>query len=66
MRCGGCSCRSTAVAAAASGGATTAPSAIAGAQGMAGHQRARHDGDGDGREADGNDDQAGDREPSCP
>ena len=36
MRCGGRSCRSTAVAAAASGGATTAPSAIAGAHGMAG------------------------------
>ena len=36
MRCGGLSCRSTAVAAAASGGATMAPSAIAGAHGMAG------------------------------
>ena len=35
-RCGGCSGRSTAVAATASGGATTAPSAIAAAQGMAG------------------------------
>ena len=34
MRCGGRNGRSTAVAAAASGGATTAPSAIAGAQGM--------------------------------
>lgn len=36
MRCGGFNWRSTAVAAAASGGATTAPSAIAGAHGMAG------------------------------
>ena len=36
MRCGGLNWRSTAVAAAASGGATTAPSAIAGAHGMAG------------------------------
>ena len=36
MRCGGRSCRRTAVAAAASGGATMAPSAIAAAQGIAG------------------------------
>ena len=66
MRCGGLNWRSTAVAAAASGGATTAPSAIAGAHGMAGHQRARHHGDGDGGEAHGNDDQAGDRCPVVP
>ena len=32
----------------------------------AGHQRARHYGDGDGREAHGNDDQAGDRRPVVP
>ena len=36
MRCGGRSCRSTAVAAAASGGATTAPSATAAAHGISG------------------------------
>ena len=36
MRCGGRSCRSTAVAAAASGGATMAPSAIAAGQGSSG------------------------------
>ena len=36
MRCGGLSGRSTAVAAAASGGATMAPSAIAGAHDMPG------------------------------
>ena len=36
MRCGGLSCRRTAVAAAASGGATTAPSAIAAGQGISG------------------------------
>ena len=47
MRCGGFNWRRTAVAAAASGGATTAPSAIAAAHGMAGHERARHHGDGE-------------------
>ena len=36
MRCGGRNGRSTAVAATASGGATIAPSAIAGAHGIAG------------------------------
>ena len=36
MRCGGRSCRSTAVAAAASGGETMAPRAIAAAHGIAG------------------------------
>ena len=62
MRCGGRSCRSTAVAAAASGGATTAPSATAGAHGIAGTS-ARDDGDGHRREADREDDEAGDRRP---
>ena len=66
MRCGGRNWRSTAVAAAASGGATMAPSAIAGAHGIVGHQRAGDDGDGDGREADREDDQAGDRRPVVP
>ena len=66
MRCGGRSWRSTAVAATASGGATMAPSAIAGAHGMRGHQRAGDDGDGDGRESDGEDDQTGDRRPVVP
>src|SRR3954462_8609812 len=36
MRCGGLSCRKTAVAAAASGGATTAPRAMAAGQGSSG------------------------------
>src|SRR5215471_12824197 len=36
MRCGGWSCRKTGIAAAASGGETMAPSAIAAAQGIAG------------------------------
>ena len=66
MRCGGRSWRSTAVAAAASGGATTAPSAIAGAHGIAGiSARATH-GDRDGRQADREHDQAGDRRPVVP
>ena len=63
MRCGGRMPRSTAVAAAASGGATTAPSAIAGAQGMSGINVRVDAGDGHGRETDGEDDQAGNRRP---
>ena len=63
MRCGGCSWRSTAVAAAASGGATMAPSAIAARPGHVGDQRAGDDGDRDGREADREHDQAGERRP---
>ena len=55
--------RSTAVAAAASGGATIAPSAIAPAQGMSGTSHARDDGDRDVVSADRDDDQAGDRPP---
>ena len=66
MRWGGRNGRSTAVAATASGGATTAPSAIAGAHGIDGMSvRATH-GDGDGRESDREDDQARDRRPVVP
>ena len=51
------------MAATASGGATTAPSAIAAAHGIAGMKRASDDGDSGGRESDREDDQAGDRRP---
>ena len=63
MRCGGRNWRSTAVAAAASGGATTAPSAIAGAQGIVGHQRAGDHRDRGGRQAHRKHNQACDRRP---
>ena len=63
MRCGGRSGRSTAVAATASGGATMAPSAMAGAHGIAGTSARATDGDRGGGEADRDDDQARDRRP---
>ena len=63
MRCGGRSGRNTAVAATASGGATTAPSAIAAAHGRSRDEQARDGGDSRGGESDRDDDETRDR---CP
>ena len=66
MRCGGRTCRSTAVAAAASGGATTAPSAIAGAQGISGIRARVTTATAIVVRPTANDDEAGDRRPVVP
>ena len=63
MRWGGCNGRSTAVAATASGGVPTAPGEIADAHGNVGTTARANHRKGNGGKSDGDDDQAGDRDP---